>query len=45
VACGLCARSCPPLPISMQAHEVFDDIKERKSAWFEINMLRCIYCG
>src|SRR5690606_40220196 len=22
VACGLCARSCPPLAISMQAHEV-----------------------
>jgi NADH-quinone oxidoreductase subunit I len=45
VACGLCARSCPPLAISMQAHEVFDDIKEREPAWFEINMLRCIYCG
>lgn len=44
VACGLCARSCPPLAISMQAHEV-DDIKEREPAWFEINMLRCIYCG
>lgn len=45
VACGLCARSCPPLAISMQAHEVFDDIKEREPAMFEINMLRCIYCG
>ena len=45
VACGLCARSCPPLAISMQAHEVFDDVKEREPAWFEINMLRCIYCG
>lgn len=45
VACGLCARSCPPLAISMQAHEVFDDIKEREPEWFEINMLRCIYCG
>jgi NADH-quinone oxidoreductase subunit I len=44
VACGLCARACPPLCISMQAHEV-DDIKEREPAWFEINMLRCIYCG
>ena len=45
VACGLCARSCPPLAISMQAHEVDDDIKEREPEWFEINMLRCIYCG
>jgi len=45
VACGLCARSCPPLAISMQAHEVHDDIKEREPEWFEINMLRCIYCG
>jgi NADH-quinone oxidoreductase subunit I len=45
VACGLCARSCPPLAISMQAHEVYDDIKEREPEWFEINMLRCIYCG
>lgn len=45
VACGLCARSCPPLAISMQAHEVFDDVKEREPEMFEINMLRCIYCG
>ena len=45
VACGLCARVCPPLAISMQAHEVTDDIKEREPEWFEINMLRCIYCG
>ena len=45
VACGLCARSCPPLAISMQAHEVDDDIKEREPDMFEINMLRCIYCG
>ncbi len=45
VACGLCARAGPPLAISMQAHEVFDDIKEREPEWFEINMLRCIYCG
>ena len=45
VSCGLCARSCPPLAISMQAHEVMDDIKEREPEWFEINMLRCIYCG
>ena len=29
----------------MQAHEVHDDIKEREPEMFEINMLRCIYCG
>lgn len=44
VACGLCARSCPPLAISMQATET-DDEKERTPEWFEIDMLRCIYCG
>jgi len=44
VACGLCARACPPLAISMQAAETEDD-KERFPDFFEINMLRCIYCG
>lgn len=44
VACGLCARACPPLAISMQASET-DDEKERYPDFFEINMLRCIYCG
>ncbi len=44
VACGLCARACPPLAISMQAAEV-EDPKERYPEFFEINMLRCIYCG
>ncbi len=45
VACGLCARACPPLAISMQAAENPDDPKERYPKFFEINMLRCIYCG
>ena len=44
VACGLCARACPPLAISMQANETQDE-KERYPETFEINMLRCIYCG
>lgn len=44
VACGLCARACPPLAISMQASET-EDKKERYPEMFEINMLRCIYCG
>ena len=46
VACGLCARACPPLAISMQAAEIqSDDPKERYPERFEIDMLRCIYCG
>lgn len=45
VACGLCARACPPLAISMQAAENSNDPKERYPDFFEINMLRCIYCG
>ncbi|MEM7369188.1 MAG: NADH-quinone oxidoreductase subunit I [Bacteroidota bacterium] len=45
VACGLCARACPPLAISMQGAEVEDDQKERFPERFEIDMLRCIYCG
>lgn len=44
VACGLCARACPPLAISMQAAET-QDVKERYPSVFEIDMLRCIYCG
>ena len=44
VACGLCARACPPLAISMQAAET-EDQKERYPDVFEIDMLRCIYCG
>lgn len=45
VACGLCARACPPLAISMQANEDAADPKERYPEEFQINMLRCIYCG
>ncbi len=44
VACGLCARVCPPLAISLQASETEAD-KERYPVEFEINMLRCIFCG
>lgn len=44
VACGLCARACPPFAISMQAAET-EDRKERYPERFEIDMLRCIYCG
>jgi NADH-quinone oxidoreductase subunit I len=44
VACGLCARACPPFAISMQAAET-NDPKERYPRIFEIDMLRCIFCG
>ena len=44
VACGLCARVCPPLAITVQASETSGE-KERFPAVFEIDMLRCIYCG
>ena len=44
VACGLCARVCPPLAIEVQASETVNE-KERYPVKFEINMLRCIFCG
>ncbi len=44
VACGLCARVCPPFAISMQGSQT-PDPKERYPEIFEIDMLRCIYCG
>jgi NADH-quinone oxidoreductase subunit I len=44
VACGLCARVCPPLAIDLQAAETERE-KERYPVRFEINMLRCIFCG
>ncbi|MDR0927115.1 MAG: NADH-quinone oxidoreductase subunit I [Ignavibacteria bacterium] len=44
VACGLCARVCPALAITVQASDT-TDAKERYPVSFEINMLRCIFCG
>ncbi|HZW38886.1 MAG TPA: NADH-quinone oxidoreductase subunit NuoI [Ignavibacteriaceae bacterium] len=44
VACGLCARVCPPLAIEVIADETERE-KERYPKLFEINMLRCIFCG
>ena len=44
VGCGLCARVCPPLAITVQAAETPDG-KERCPVVFEVDMLRCIYCG
>lgn len=39
-----CARVCPALAIEVQAGETERE-KERYPVKFEINMLRCIYCG
>lgn len=44
VACGLCARVCPALAIEVGAAETELE-KERYPKLFEINMLRCIFCG
>ncbi|KAK3605143.1 hypothetical protein CHS0354_000812 [Potamilus streckersoni] len=44
VACGLCARVCPPLAINIQANETLLP-QERQPETFEIDMLRCIFCG
>lgn len=44
VACGLCSRVCPALAIEVQAAETELE-KERYPEKFEINMLRCIFCG
>ena len=44
VACGLCARVCPALAISLQATETSLE-KERTPAHFEVDMLRCVFCG
>jgi NADH-quinone oxidoreductase subunit I len=40
----LCSRVCPSLAIEVQAAETKDE-KERYPEKFEINMLRCIFCG
>jgi NADH-quinone oxidoreductase subunit I len=49
-ACGLCAVACPAEAITMEAAErkpgeehLFRE--EKYAAKYEINMLRCIFCG
>ena len=49
-ACGLCAVSCPPEAITMDAAERKNGEEhlyreEKYAAKYEINMLRCIFCG
>ena len=49
VACYMCQFVCPPLAINIEAAEYppGHDLHqvEKYPATFEINMLRCIYCG
>lgn len=49
VACYMCQWVCPPLAITIEAaeypkHDKLHSI-EKFAAKFDINMLRCIYCG
>ncbi len=49
-ACGLCAVACPAEAITMEAAErqVGEEHlyrEEKYAAKYEINMLRCIFCG
>jgi NADH-quinone oxidoreductase subunit I len=49
VACYMCQWVCPPLAITIEAGEYPQDHPqhqiEKYPKRFEINMLRCIYCG
>jgi NADH-quinone oxidoreductase subunit I len=49
VGCYMCQFVCPPLAINIEAGEIPSDSKthqvEKFPKRFEINMLRCIYCG
>ncbi len=49
VACYMCQWVCPPLAITIEADEYPPDHPqhqvEKFPKLFEINMLRCIYCG
>lgn len=49
VACYMCQWICPPLAITIEAAEYPPDHPlhqiEKYPERFEINMLRCIYCG
>jgi NADH-quinone oxidoreductase subunit I len=49
VACYMCQWVCPPLAITIEADEYPKDHGlrqiEKYPKRFEINMLRCIYCG
>lgn len=45
VACYLCATICPAQCITIVAQEHPDDSIEKRPESFEIDMLRCVFCG
>ena len=49
IGCALCAAACPADAIFVEASENTDEARyspgERYASTYEINMLRCIYCG
>src|SRR5689334_4532168 len=49
IGCSLCAGACPARCIYVQAAENTDEARfspgERYATKYEINMIRCIFCG
>ncbi len=49
IGCSLCAAACPADAIFVEAAENTDEERyspgERYASTYEINMLRCIFCG
>src|SRR5262249_55473866 len=45
VACYMCATACPAECIYIEAAESPDKSVEKYASRFEIDMMRCIYCG
>lgn len=45
VACMLCATNCPSRCITIVAEPVDDPHIEKKPASFQIDLLKCVWCG